>query len=101
MPVDRAKKLYEDLRIVAKLTPEANVPDSHIAIFNAILAEAKKKYPQDAILQAIPEAKKDTFGNMLVPAGQLSQILEEIALAEWPNCSKSKQRNVSSPAWPF
>ena len=95
MLLGQAKQFYEDLNQAAQLKATDLVPESHVVIFNVILTEAKKQYPDNTFLQSIPDARRESFGAMLVPAGQIYRILADAASLE--TVHKIRATNQSFP----
>ena len=56
---------------------------THIIIFNALLSNAKSKYPSDTVLQALPQAEGSVrYSDMLARAGLLMQTLHDADAAD-------------------
>jgi hypothetical protein len=72
------RQLYDDLDKLVKKNPRDFANLAMQAIFNANLSEAKRDYPQNAVLQAIPECEGQArLDDLLIRAGQLKQVLND------------------------
>src|SRR5207302_10152378 len=64
-------RLYADLEERASSRPGGAVPGDQRAVFNALLKETQAMFPDDPVLQTIPEARgEETAEELLVSVGQ-------------------------------
>lgn len=77
MSLGTVAQLYKDLETLSKNSGHF-AAEALLAIFNANLAEAKAKHPDDAVLKAIPVASGEVrIGDLLVRVGQLKAAMED------------------------
>jgi hypothetical protein len=78
MSYSQINQMHSDIALQVQKTPDGIVAHFTVNIYNVLVREAQKKYPGNALVQALPHISDTiTYSDFLAPIGQLKQLLSD------------------------